>query len=74
MFRDCAATSIALEDPTHVRIASQVLGHRHPATTERHYNLATSVEATRRWQNLLDRLRASGDGRGPAFGAKGPQR
>lgn len=63
-----------LVDPKHVRVASQVLGHRHPATTERHYNLATSVEATRQWQNLLDRLRASSDGPGPAPRVKGPRR
>jgi integrase/recombinase XerD len=28
LFRDCAATSIAIDDPAHVRIASRLLGHR----------------------------------------------
>ena len=37
LFRDCASTSIAIEDPEHVRIASQILGHRSAATTERYY-------------------------------------
>ena len=31
LFRDCAATSIAIDDPQHVRIASQILGHRSAA-------------------------------------------
>ena len=46
LFRDCAATSIAIEDPAHVGIASQLLGHptdrRRNATTSRH---AASIPA-----------------------------
>ncbi|MDN3568487.1 tyrosine-type recombinase/integrase [Paeniroseomonas aquatica] len=59
LFRDCAATSIAIEDPVHVRIASQVLGHRSQATTERYYNQAQTIDAARQWQATLDRMRAS---------------
>ena len=43
LFRDCAATSIAVHDPDHVRIAAAVVGHRSFATTQRHYNLATAL-------------------------------
>jgi integrase/recombinase XerD len=57
LFRDCAATSIAIEDPEHVRIASQILGHRSTATTERYYNQARTIEAARRYQHFLIGLR-----------------
>jgi len=59
LFRDCAATSIAVHDPEHVRTAAAVLGHRSFATTERHYNLATSLKAARDYQTELQRLRTS---------------
>jgi len=58
LFRDCAATSLALEDPTHVRLAAQVLGHAAFATTEKHYNLARSQEAATSWHQTLDGLRS----------------
>jgi integrase len=57
LFRDCAATSIALGDAEHVRIAAAVLGHRSFATTERHYNLARSAEAAADYHSYLDRFR-----------------
>lgn len=63
LFRDCAATTIALEDPHHVRIASRLLGHRTLSTTEKRYNQARSVEASRIMQNYLLSLR-----RGSAHG------
>ena len=53
LFRDCAATSIAIDDPGHVGIASRLLGHRTGSTTERHYNQARSVEASRLMQRSL---------------------
>ncbi len=57
LFRDCAATSLALEDPARVRAAAQVLGHGSFATTERHYNLARGEAAATRWHETLDGLR-----------------
>jgi integrase len=57
LFRDCAATSIAIEDPEHVRVASQILGHRSAATTERYYNQAQAIDAARRYQHFLVALR-----------------
>jgi hypothetical protein len=53
LFRDCAATSIAIDDPAHVGIASRLLGHRTRSTTERYYNQARSVEASRLMQKSL---------------------
>ena len=58
-FRDAAATTIAVEDPKHVADAHHVLGHASLATTERFYNQARSLEASRRHQAMLADLRAS---------------
>jgi integrase/recombinase XerD len=45
LFRDAAATTIALDSPEQVRLAGALLGHRSFATTERYYNLARAAEA-----------------------------
>lgn len=63
LFRDCAATSIAIDDPDHIGIASRLLGHRAASTTERYYNHARSVEASRLMQQHILALR-----RGIAWG------
>lgn len=57
LFRDCAATSIAIDDPGHIGIAWRLLAHRTPKTTEEYYNQARSVEASRRLQDFLLYLR-----------------
>jgi site-specific recombinase XerD len=57
LFRDCAATSIAIDDPAHIGIATRLLGHRSGSTTERFYNQARSVEASRLMQKVLLALR-----------------
>jgi integrase len=57
LFRDSAATSIAIGDPAHVGVASRLLGHRSGSTTERYYNQARSIEASRLMQNHLLALR-----------------
>jgi integrase/recombinase XerD len=57
LFRDCAATSIALDDPEHVRIIPSVLGHSSLSTSEKHYNQARSLEAGRRYQSAITDLR-----------------
>ncbi len=62
LFRDAAATSLALEDPARVRVVARVLGHGSFATTERHYNLARGEAAAGRWHAALDRLRRRGRG------------
>ena len=61
-FRDAAATSIAIEDPRHVCDAHHVLGNT-LATTEKYYNQARSLEASRRHQAMLAALRSSLNGR-----------
>ena len=57
LFRDCAATSVAIDDPAHVSIGSRLLGHRSASTTERYYNQARGVEASRLMQDYLLTLR-----------------
>lgn len=58
LFRDSLATTLAIEDPDHVRTASALLGHATPRTTERYYNQAQSIDAARYYQAMLrDRTR-----------------
>ena len=57
LFRDCAATSVAIEDPDHVRIAMNILGHHSLATTQRHYDQSRMLVAGRNYQSALGKLR-----------------
>jgi integrase len=50
LFRDCAATSLGDEDPEHVRLAADLLGHRSFRTTEANYMAAGTRAALRRHQ------------------------
>jgi integrase len=56
-FRDCAVTSLAIEDPGHIGIATPLLGHRTVSTTERYYNQPRGLEASRLMQQYLISLR-----------------
>jgi integrase/recombinase XerD len=55
LFRNAATTSIAIDDPKHIGIATRLLGHRNLSTTERYYNQARSIEASRMQNSLLAR-------------------
>ena len=55
-FRDAAVTTLAVEDPQHVRLASPLLGPRHPGTTERHYQQAQALEAHREFVGVLGKV------------------
>jgi integrase len=57
LFRDALATGIATDDPEHVRMASRLLGHADPRTTERHYIHAQAITASRRYNNVVLALR-----------------
>jgi integrase len=57
LFRDCAATSLAVHAPEEVQIAHLILGNTY-AVMEKHYNLARVVEAGRHYHAALERLRA----------------
>jgi integrase/recombinase XerD len=56
LFRDCAATTIAIVDPEHVEIIAAILGHASMTTSERHYIQAKGLEAGRLHGNTLDDL------------------
>ena len=45
LFRDAAATTMAIADPAHVRLAAPLLGHRTFSTTEKYYQQAKTFEA-----------------------------
>jgi integrase/recombinase XerD len=59
LFRDCAATTIAIDDPKHARSIMNILGHSTLATSEKHYNQARSLEASRRYLGVIADLRRS---------------
>ncbi|MEW9837521.1 tyrosine-type recombinase/integrase [Mesorhizobium marinum] len=52
-FRRAAATSLALEAPDKIGLATGVLQHANPDTTGRHYNLAGSTQASRRFNQAI---------------------
>ncbi len=56
-FRNIAATSIATEDPTHAGIAATILGHRSARSAERHYNLASTLDAARKWESVIGKFK-----------------
>ncbi|MGA9412990.1 MAG: site-specific integrase, partial [Roseobacter sp.] len=58
LFRDCAVTSVAIENPKHIGIAAPILGHTDPRTTEKHYIQAQQLHACRTLGQSLKDLRA----------------
>ena len=57
LFRDCAVTSVAIDDPEHIGIAAPILGHTDPRTTEKHYIQANAIVAGRRLRKSVDTMR-----------------
>jgi integrase/recombinase XerD len=57
LFRDCVATAVAVDNPKHIGDASLILGHAEHRTTEKHYNHARSLHASRRHAAMLATLR-----------------
>lgn len=57
LFRDCAATSVALEYPEHVGIVAPLLGHVDHRTAEAHYIQANQISAGRRLRRSVATLR-----------------
>ena len=53
LFRDAAATTLAIADPAHVRVAAPLLGHRTFTTTERFHQQAQSFDAHRAYVNAI---------------------
>jgi integrase/recombinase XerD len=59
LFRDCAATSIAIEDAKHVHITAGILGHTSLETSQKYYNQAQMLEASRTIQAAVSVARQS---------------
>ena len=59
LFRDSVATAVAIDNPKHIGDASLILGHAEHRTTEKHYNHARSLGASRRHAAMLASLRES---------------
>lgn len=59
LFRDIAATSVAVAMPDNIRIVGPMLGHRSYATGERFYNQARSLSASRAYNLVIERFRVS---------------
>lgn len=57
LFRDCAATTIAISAPDRIGIARDLLGHASLTTTETYYNQARSIDASRLLAQALNRHR-----------------
>jgi hypothetical protein len=57
LFRDCVATSIAMEAPGKVGLIGPMLGHLSYRTGEAHYNQAASLETGRAHQKIVRDLR-----------------
>lgn len=57
MFRDAAATTLAISDPAHVLSAAPLLGHLNADTTYRYYIMSKSLDAGRKYQRLIAEMR-----------------
>ncbi len=56
LFRDCAVYTVATTAGDRMGIASGLLQHTDPRTTEKHYNKGASLGATLRYQEILDEI------------------
>lgn len=56
LFRDCAVYTVATNAGDRMGIASGLLQHTDPRTTEKYYNKGASLSAVRRYQQILDQL------------------
>ena len=59
LFRNAVATGIAISAPTQMDMVHPLLGHATRVTSERHYNLAGSLETGRRHESTIAALRQS---------------
>jgi integrase len=56
LFRDCAVYTVATVAGDRMGIASALLQHTDPRTTEKYYNKGASIGAVRRYQHILDQF------------------
>jgi integrase/recombinase XerD len=65
LFRKLPPTELAIHDPEHVGLSQALLTHATYDTTQKFYNLARSIDAARRVQNMLIGLRQAPPGSKP---------
>lgn len=53
LFRDCSVMTVALHAGGEMGVASALLQHSDPRTTDKHYNKGASIEASRRYREML---------------------
>jgi integrase len=73
-FRHIAATTIAIEDPEHVSIIADVLGHATLSMSQKHYNRARGVEANTSYQEIMQSIRNAGERRARSYRQPGSRR
>jgi integrase len=56
LFRDCAVYTVAINAGDRMGIASGLLQHTDERTVAKYYNRGASVEAVRRYQQIIDQL------------------
>ena len=59
LFRTAAATTAAIHGADTPHLASGVLGHKDPRVTEKHYILATSIQAAKAYGEIIQQIRAA---------------
>jgi integrase len=57
LFRKLATTELSIRDPAHVGAAQALLGHARYETTQKAYNLSRTIDAARKVQATLAKLR-----------------
>lgn len=58
-FRDAAATTLARTSPNAAKLIRPILAHASPATAERHYNHANTIEAGRDYAALVAQMKGA---------------
>ena len=57
LFRHCGMTSLAIAGSKKVHVGAVMLGHASLATSNRFYNLAQTIDATRDYHRAIESLR-----------------
>jgi integrase/recombinase XerD len=57
LFRDCAASALATDDPEHILAIARILGHSSITTTTRHYNQSQMTAAGEMFHDVLADLK-----------------
>lgn len=62
LFRDCAASALATDDPEHILAIARILGHTSIQTTTRHYNQSQMTAAVGMLHEVLRDIRSEAYG------------